>query len=435
MSELRIMAPDPAIHREQIIELIAKTFEGYWMMRQQCLDGYIDNSSYDWSNSRVGVVGDTVVSHFGVFDFAIRLAPGPVGMRGKPGQTDNPEVVLRLACIGAVATHQDYRGHGYMARVASSCVDDLETSGYDLSLLFGIRNFYHRFGYVRAWAEPTWEVHWKQLAPGRTPSRELVIEPFEGPVDLLAASYNRANRGVSGTVVRPSYHRNRNPKNWRINTVRYTGKGARKSPEYVVTRVDGDALVCVDSAGEPAKTLEALAVLAERERAQTVRFPGLPFHSALAEELRQTTCSLSENYTADGGAMVRTVNLGSALDKLAPVLSARIARSAYSLFRGDLIVQDERDELLVHVDSGRVTVESTDSHSSSSGRDRRMLSAPRPTPHLVRANDFLARLLLGVGDPDETGRNAGFETQGEGRELMSVLFPDLRPSIVPWDHF
>jgi len=38
-----------------------------------------------------------------------------------------------------------------MAKTVAATIEAMSQVGYDMTVLFGIPDFYHRFGYVRAW--------------------------------------------------------------------------------------------------------------------------------------------------------------------------------------------------------------------------------------------------------------------------------------------
>ena len=129
-----IISPRRADHLGTLSDVFARTFSDYWTQVEYASRGYFAESPYDWDASRVGVADGQVVTHFGVWGFDMRVG----------------RCVVRLAGIGAVATLKTHRGGGLMARTAGDCVRGMDAAGYDMSLLFGIPNFYHRFGYVCA---------------------------------------------------------------------------------------------------------------------------------------------------------------------------------------------------------------------------------------------------------------------------------------------
>ena len=135
--ELEIFAPDPENDCPKLIDLLCKTFPvraGYWQGERICQNGYLLNSNYDWIASRVGKLGSEIVTHFGVWRLQIRVGRARILTAG----------------IGSVATHGHHQKRGLLRQTANATLDALRDSDYDVSLLFGIPNFYEQFGYRRA---------------------------------------------------------------------------------------------------------------------------------------------------------------------------------------------------------------------------------------------------------------------------------------------
>jgi predicted N-acetyltransferase YhbS len=137
---LEVVSPVPRKHIEGILDLTAKAFGGpgsyYESVRNWRSDLLSNSDPYDWEASAVGLIDGRVLTHWAVMDYNMRIGRARV----------------RVAGIGSVATHGDYRRRGLMAKTATASINRLRDHGYDLSILFGIDDFYHRFGYVRAWS-------------------------------------------------------------------------------------------------------------------------------------------------------------------------------------------------------------------------------------------------------------------------------------------
>ena len=71
---------------------------------------------------------------------------------------------LRVAGIGAVATHPRHRGRGLMRAVVGHCVAEARADGYDLSWLDGLGHRYRHFGYERAGAEISFQLTERDFA-------------------------------------------------------------------------------------------------------------------------------------------------------------------------------------------------------------------------------------------------------------------------------
>ena len=71
---------------------------------------------------------------------------------------------LRVAGIGAVATHPRHRGRGLMRAVVGHCVAEARAAGCHLSWLDGLGHRYRHFGYERAGAEITFQLTERDFA-------------------------------------------------------------------------------------------------------------------------------------------------------------------------------------------------------------------------------------------------------------------------------
>jgi hypothetical protein len=116
--------------------------------------------------------------------------------------------------------------------------------------------------------------------------------------------------------------------------------------------------------------------------------------------------------------MVRTLNLASAVGKLAGELSRRLKRSHLADWRGKLLLADSREKVVLAIDRGKVTP-----------------GPPRVTKHAIRGGDAIAQLLIGTDEPDQTAAAHGIRVSGDARKLLGVLFPSQHPMLESWDHF
>jgi GNAT superfamily N-acetyltransferase len=60
------------------------------------------------------------------------------------------DVALKAGGIGAVSSHPNDRGKGWMRLLMNRCVEEMREEGYDLSCLGGMRQRYRHFGYEKA---------------------------------------------------------------------------------------------------------------------------------------------------------------------------------------------------------------------------------------------------------------------------------------------
>ena len=397
--DLTIVPPDRRKHAEALCDLVAKVFSGngYYTFRNICRKGYILNSHYDWQASRIGLVGERPVTHFGVWGMTMRIGTARV----------------RVGGIGAVATDADFRKRGLMARTARAAVAAMRECGYDLSLLFGISDFYHRFGYIRAFSPSAYTVAVADL-PGERPTvRPRKFNPL--PRADTARLYNRASAGLTGTAVRPTFTHLTWPhpmegRLWR--------DGRRRLAGYVVFEVREGRLMCGEACGNAEQVLRVLAVLARQRGCQEVRFDTFHRQSPLIRRICRGNCRVEPWHRRSGGEMVATIHLGSALTKMRGELERRMRASPLADWRGRLLVADSRDAVTLALERTRVSV-----------------TAGRQSRHAIRGGDAVAQLVMGTDDPAETIAAARMRTTGDAARLAKVLFPNEHPMLGLLDRF
>jgi hypothetical protein len=397
--DLLIAPPDPREHGEAVCDLGAKAFSGggYFRMRDYCRKGYVLGSHYDWSASRIGLLDGRLVTHFGVWGYQMRIGTARV----------------RAGGIGMVATDGDCRQRGLMAATARASVEAMRRLGYDLSILFGIDDFYHRFGYVRAWGETAWTVRREDLPAGGPKVRLRKFRPVHR--DDIAAIYNRENATQTGTAVRPTYPR----LVYGDAQEGYLWTDGRGRPVGCVgVGVKPGFLECVDACGDAEQVLRVLARLAARAERQEIQFSMFSDTRPLIRRVREGNCRAETRYRRCGGSMVATINLVSTLAKMAPELQRRLAASHLARWRGNLLVADAREEAVLRIDRSRVKV-------GEAGK----------AEHAIRGGDRIAQLLIGADDPGAIIEAAAMKTAGEARRLAEVLFPNEHPQLNLRDRF
>ena len=389
--KLVIVPPDKKVHKEALYDLFGKAFSGnYYEMVRYARRSYFEHSNYDW---------DTLVTHFGIWDYQMRIGSGRV----------------RCAGIGAVMTDGMYRKRGYMGETVRACLDAAKDAGYDMTVLFGLHNFYHRFGYVRAWAHTTYTLNAKELPTGGAPK---MLKFHLTQRDELDRLYNREYSRATGSAVRPTYRRCPRPDRWRG----YLWKDNRGKPAgYVIAHSQKGELVLVENVGKLDELLAVLGVLARRWRCHRVRFDCVPYDHPLATRARRGNCEKTTRYVRSGGAMVRTVNLRSALEKIVGELSGRLRRSHLAAWRGELLVSDRREKVVLGIDRAKVKIE-----------DR---PQPGGARNAIRGGEHIAQLLIGTDQPSEAAQAARMKLSGDAEALLQVLFPAQYPFLGRWDRY
>jgi predicted acetyltransferase len=398
--ELHLIAPEKRKHAERLYDFFAKVFPdlGYYGSRRMARTAYFGNSHYDWKASRIGFLGDEIVTHFGVWGYQMRVGAARV----------------RTGGVGAVGTHGDYRRQGLMDRTARAGLQAMRDLGYDMTMLFGIPNYYHKFGYVRAWAETTFFVSAGQFAGEKPP---LPLRKFpEARIRHYADLYNGSYATYTGTAVRPTYL-GAHP--WDGSMEGYAWMGDDGKPDgYVLVSRRGRQLRVHEYCGDVDQALRTLGYLSRRWHCDEVRFETLPYASDMATRLRRGNCRAETYYSRSGSAMIRLLNLPQAMARLAGELSRRLQSSHLAGWRGDLLIADTWGEVMLSIGAGQVAV------------------APvAATPHALRGGDSVAQLLIGTEAPAEVAKAGGMQLTGDAAALAEVLFPAQYPQLMTADRY
>ena len=403
-----VQSPDPQRDPNSIHDLFAETFSDFWTWRDNATNGYFVGAPYDWEASRVGMVDGEVASHFGVWDFAMRIE----------------SAVVRVAGIGAVATKRSLRTRGMMKSTATDAVAGLSGLGYDLSLLFGIQKYYLQFGYVSTFDQGTFSVSARDLSPTEP---AVKYESFSGDVTALAGQYNDENSSVTGTYVRPTYTSNRRLNKFAI----WTFDGG-----YLVCGRDGQTLQVSDCAGPPEKILDVCRQRANSELTPQIDFVFLPPRSRLGEYLQARTHTYQARYHEDGGPMIKITNLESCFTKIAPVLTKRMREAGMKDYTGTVRIHGDGESVALSMARGEITSVEPIEHRASSGDGTDPGHDPRvPGQSEILAGPGLARLVIGDTYPLRICRENSITLTGDASFLVPILFPDQEPSTILWDRF
>ncbi len=391
--DLTIISPDPETHLDAIADLVGKTFNrrGFYESRRRCREWGIRHSHYDWKASRIGLLDGKVITHFGVWRIAMRMGSATVQCAG----------------VGMVATHGDYHKRGLMAATIPEALSAMKDEGYALSLLFGIPDYYDRFGYVRAWSPTNYIVKREDLPFKKPIHRVSKIKPVQR--EELVAIYNREHARLTGTAVRPTYVREFAGGPWEGRLWR---NDAGETVGYLFGRFEGRRLLIADTGGPVDEILRVAGRLCREGHCDDVEFVTPHGRSELVAQLRRGNCREVTGHYRCAGPMIRAVDFESMVTQTKQDLSRRLAASTMKGWTGVVEVSLSERRVGLAFDAHGVTV--------------------RPgvkSRHHIRGGGEVIRLLLGADDPHRIVADAGLKVGGEMKVLAPILFPNQQPVI------
>jgi predicted acetyltransferase len=257
------------------------------------------------------VDGERSVSRLWIFDRHMRIGAATVYVGG----------------IGGVGTDRDYRNQGLARRVLEASVELMVREGYDASFLFGIRDFYHRFGFVTCMAEQQLKLDTRVAEKA---NRKLKLRSArKSDFSAIARLYNRDNRYRTGTIVRNPRRFNSFPMgsdfDVPVETKVIVDKADRLLGYVAYDKVDNRCRAAeVTGRGEEVFST-ALNLLAQR--AVTLRREHISLSMAadhpFALYCRNYGVQLETQYRDNSGAMGRVINLATFIAALKPELERR----------------------------------------------------------------------------------------------------------------
>lgn len=389
-----ITPADPERHLMAIARITSDAFAGGQYVNE-IAETYIGNCHYDWEVTRLIWDGERLVHHWGVWGYPMRLE----------------SVQLKAAGIGAVVTEEPYRQRGLMEQAARASFASMHEQGYDLSILRG--RHYVKFGYARAWNYITY-----RLKPEEIPDLSLK-HPYQkldsSHIEAMDSLYNRTHASLSGTAVRPTYrHRSSDDLSaygWFDEDGKLVGYVRATQPED-----DKETLQCLESAGDHQQALAVLRDLFSQGEYKSLTFFTLPPQHPLLQMLRLGNCIVENRYFATSGWRVRIVNLQSTLEKMRPLLEARLQKTQFADWTGQLLLDAGEQKATLVFEKGQVYVAEAQAGENS-----------------LEGGAGIGRLLIGSDDPQEVCGQEGIVCRGQSGQMAVALFPNLYPMLSQWD--
>ncbi len=286
--------------------------------------------------------------------------------------------IVRMGGIADVGTHDQHRFKGYMRRVLAGALCWMRREGFDTSMLYGITSFYPKFGYAPAFPDVEFTMNVRD-AEALAPAGHRFVAFKSAHLRAIIDLYHGAIAGRTGPTRRDaaSWKPFRMGATWRSEAVCKVALDRRRRPVgyFVYDARYLEARVIEVGAVRPgvfADVLRAAARHALRQRLEQIHFH-LAEDDPFVEFCKPLGLRKEVRYTRDGHAMVRMINVPSALSNVAVELGSRMRGS------GRLNLRTNLDGVGLAWGGGRLRV-----------------TAPRPGAPSARMPQWaLAQLLYG----------------------------------------
>ena len=333
--------------------------------------------------------------------------------------------VVKMGGIAGVWTDSNHRLKGYASQAMWESIALMERKNCDMSILFGIADFYHRYGFAVAFANQSMQVATAQLL--RLEGSLQARPGKKSDLTEMRRLYKPYNAGRSGIEARPG---NWTPR-WYMPRL---GEGAtRRGGKFLVVcdarnQVRGYAVydaqvgytmvteVCGRDREALASVGVAIARRAKREGSDSVLFQ-LPSDDPFVLLCVPLGCTCSVAHPFNAGAMGRIIHLDRLMKKISPVLQKRWANADLNWVGG----------FAIDTDIGRVGF-------VVSGADI-VLADVGGRAQVSMSQMVLTQLVMGYRSVADVVFDEGVEIPEQLLPVLNTLFPKGNPYMWWTDRF
>ncbi len=329
------------------------------------------------------------------------------------------EARLKMGGIGWVSTDGYFRNKGIASKVIQNAIQYMQNNAYHVSMLFGIPNFYHRFGFATALPEYYTNIATREVLTIDVPSYKIrKMRPSD--IILLWKIHNRNDEEVACSLIRTQAHFAVKWKEWERGKTILDMNG--KVLGYFLPQIGNkDALLIQEVGSTDVETskvvLHAIGKYAEKERLGKIQIASPPSHPLI--RLLINHYSVQEtHYKRNEGGMMAVVNEEETLECMIPEWEKLLQEKAF-------VKQDDEVTLIIsgvpyclHYRKGSISI------IKKLGKNK--LSVDRGQ---------LAQLIAGYIYVSDVLERKRFSISTSAREFLSIIFPKRFPYVWQMDRF
>jgi predicted acetyltransferase len=397
---------------KEIADLMSKIYVrgSYFDLYRTRMDYQTKDPHYKPEHSRIIRVAGRIVSHVSIIEKYIRIGRS----------------IVKVAGIGDVYTHPEHRKKNFSRMLMHDAIEYMKQHQYPLSMLYGIPNFYHKFGYIEAIIEYS---TWVRTANAPAVKSTLNIRPYE-PDDAaqLNELYNSAYANKTGSMVRQPAH-------WykmgRPKTTLVVSDEGGKIQGYAIFAQPYGAPFYVQEVAAPTSEVKETIMAAFVQKAREaviseIEFRLAPDHSFWGYLQDFGARNITRVYKeGEGQGMLCIVDVLLLFQNIREELQERIARSKFIGDTTGFNISTDIGEIHIGIEQGKVSIQS--------GTNERL-------PTLNVSQNILVRSVIGYWDISRLDSRLraldGYASvAGELKPLLEILFPPDFPYTCESDYF
>lgn len=389
--------------RTRAHDLMAKTFgPNYFAVRQQLDNVLAQYPGFQREHTRVAIRKGELAGALRITTDTIRIG----------------EARLKMGGFGWVAVDDAFRKQGVASLLIEDALSYMRNHNYHVSMLFGVVDFYHRFGFTTMLADYATSVDVFEAERAEHSSYRIRAGK-PGDIRAIHKLHNQDEGAIACSIVRSTAHITNQWERWKPVQVITDERG--KVRAYFLPRVHKNELLIdeLGIAGPDAcgALLHACAQLAVEHHAPKIHFAAPPSHPFSKYLLRfESKHEMWIKRNRDG--MMAAVNLGETLESMIPEWESQLSQSVLVQERMEVTLLVEKKPFRIRANRGAIDV------------------APQSGENKVSLNggEFV-QLLSGYRYLDEVLATRRRILNQQGRAFLEVLFPKRTPFVWPLDHF
>jgi predicted acetyltransferase len=324
---------------------------------------------------------------------------------------------VKMGAIAEVETRRRFRKKGYMRALMEDTVRYLADRGDVMSVVFGIPDFYYRFGYVSCIPSRALSVYTRvaEKAGNTTQNRRFrARKARRADAEKLLAIYDRNTKGRMCTLVRDAdYFAGYAKAGQEVVVVE---NGRRQLSGYAVYNRKGSHLRVAEVAASDARAypllMRRLASVAIKRRVGNFLFdlaPGDPF----AEFCHRHGCQWTRTYHKNAHTMMQIINQERLFRAMRRDLERRVHHSHFARSSARLTLKTGLAATTLKIGKGKLEL-------ASGGKRGTTISMPE---------GHLTQLVVGYRSAGDVLDAAGVRVGERSRRVLATLFPPDHPQI------
>ncbi|HOX40494.1 MAG TPA: GNAT family N-acetyltransferase [Candidatus Brocadiia bacterium] len=318
------------------------------------------------------------------------------------------ESMVRIGGIGDVGTPPEHRKKGYAAKCLDYANGWMLKNDYDMALLFGIKDFYWRFGYATCMCNYDVTMRTVDAEAARRKFKSRLMKA--GDVAAVTALSQEANTYRTGSIDRSAYGASPIQPGKGIDAPIVVVDARGKFAGYACFFSNRDVLQVQEihalSMAALESLLPAIAEIAVKLRMHEIHFripPDLP----VADLIARLGGTMTTTWPHESETMARIINLRTTMEKVAPTLDRRLEEAGMLHEIRPINIETEIGSCSLVPDGGVVEV----------------AKIVRQGARIKLPQRRLAQLLMGYSTPEVLRLEKGASIPASLDPILNILFP------------